>query len=157
MEDPSVGDVYIADRNNARIDKFGPSGEFLLAWGWGVADGKSEELQACGPATGPATAECHPGREGAGGGEFERPVGVAVDDSTNALDPSKGDVYIEDERNHRIQKFTPGGKFLLAWGEEGSGPGQFAALEPPRSPSTRKGGCMSATSAACRSSTARAH
>ena len=29
-------------RNNERVEKFGPEGEFLFAWGWGVADGHTE-------------------------------------------------------------------------------------------------------------------
>jgi DNA-binding beta-propeller fold protein YncE len=106
--------VYVADRNNNRVDKFGPSGEFLLAWGEGVADGK-EEPETCGPATEPATAECHAGLPGGAAGELAFPGGVAVDGSS--LDGSTGDVYVEDLDNHRVDKFTAAGKFLLAWGE----------------------------------------
>jgi hypothetical protein len=109
----SSGDVYIADRNNNRIDKFDKEGHFLLAWGWGVADGKTEALQTC-------TTTCLGGRdqspfEGTGAGQFALPEGVAVD---NSLGTSHGDVYVLDPGNHRIQKFKPNGEFLLMFGGE---------------------------------------
>jgi WD40-like Beta Propeller Repeat len=109
---PSAGDVYIADAGNSRVDKFAGDGEFLLAWGWGVADGKAE-FEICGPDASPATAGCQAGSEGAAAGQLERPVGVAVDTSSGS---SHGDVYVEDKRNNRIEKFTESGHFLLAWG-----------------------------------------
>jgi DNA-binding beta-propeller fold protein YncE len=34
-------------------------------------------------------------------------------------------VYVVDAGNFRIQKFDGSGNFLLAWGSQGSGPGQF--------------------------------
>ena len=114
LEDPSVGDAYVADRNNARVEKFGPDGEFLLAWGWGVANGEPE-LQTCGPDASPSTETCEPGVEGAGAGQFENPGGVAVDDSGGL---SQGDVYVEDIYNHRVEKFTPNGQFVLMFGAE---------------------------------------
>ena len=57
------------------------------------------------------------GGEGSAPGEYNEPRGVAVD--------GKGNVYVADFRNYRIQKFGPDGLFLCAWGEEGSYPGQF--------------------------------
>ncbi len=56
---------------------------------------------------------------GTGHGQFNYPTGVAVDSIG-------GNVYVVDERNHRIQKFDSNGHFLLAWGSQGSGPGQFS-------------------------------
>lgn len=42
-----------------------------------------------------------------------------------ALSP-RGDIYVSDGYgNARIHKYSPDGKPLLAWGEPGSGPGQF--------------------------------
>lgn len=48
---------------------------------------------------------------------FDSPFGVAVDGS--------GNVYVADGSNNRIQKFDAGGRFLMAWGSEGPGNGQF--------------------------------
>ncbi|HEY7951539.1 MAG TPA: hypothetical protein VID70_01035, partial [Solirubrobacteraceae bacterium] len=103
------GDVYVADHSNERIDKFGPGGEFLFAWGWGVGDGHSEALQTC-------TADCFVGVYGSGGGELRFPDGVAVD--SGLLSASHGDVYVMDAANDRVEKFDSSGSFLLAFGKE---------------------------------------
>lgn len=59
------------------------------------------------------------GTYGSNQGELNTPGGVAVDNS--------GHVYVIDELNHRVQKFTHDGQFLLEWGGQGSAPGQFLA------------------------------
>ncbi len=38
---------------------------------------------------------------------------------------NEGNVYIVDNRNHRIQKFDSNGKYLLTIGRRGQGPGEF--------------------------------
>jgi streptogramin lyase len=43
--------------------------------------------------------------------------GIAID--------ATGIVYVSDSLNSRIQKFTPNGDFIIAWGGFGDGPGQF--------------------------------
>ena len=108
--DQSSGDLYVADRNNFRIDKFGPEGEFLLAWGRGVADGKSQELQACGPAAEPPTRRCFVG-------EVTTSPGAVVPEAV-AVDQSSGAVWVADSLNHRVTKFTPSGGFLLMVGKD---------------------------------------
>ncbi len=113
------GDVYVSDQGNNRVDVFGPEGEFLRAWGWGVADGESEELQVC-------TIQCFAGLVGSGAGEFDSPEGIAV--NNDPLSPSHGDVYVLDTRNFRVQRFSATGELLGAFGEEGAGPGQFQGL-----------------------------
>ena len=108
--DPALpGHVYVADIENSRVVEFTAWGEFLKAWGWGVANG-AEELQACGPEATPPTATCQQALEGSGAGEFAKfgPEGVAVD--------SSGDIYAVDVENHRVQKFDPEGRFLLMFG-----------------------------------------
>ena len=49
------------------------------------------------------------GSRGPGAGQFQTPVGVAVD-QTN------GDVYVADSGNARVQKFSATGAFIAAWG-----------------------------------------
>jgi hypothetical protein len=107
-----VGDAYLVDGGNFRVDKFDVTGGFLTAWGWGVADGVTAAPQTC-------TAVCFAGIEGPGAGQFgTQAEGVAVDDSTNPLDTSVGDVYVVDVRNQRVEKFSPSGAFLLMFGGE---------------------------------------
>ena len=52
------------------------------------------------------------GSNGAGEGQFAGPHGIVVD--------AEGSVYVVDTSNHRIQKFTSEGEFLLhggPWGQ----------------------------------------
>ena len=49
--------------------------------------------------------------------QFDKPQGVAVG--------SAGNVYVVDEANDRVQKFTKTGTFIRAWGTHGTGNGQF--------------------------------
>ncbi len=51
---------------------------------------------------------CKAGVEGSGTGQFKVALGVAVD--------SSGDVYVVDHDNQRVQKFSPAGQFLAAFG-----------------------------------------
>jgi sugar lactone lactonase YvrE len=48
---------------------------------------------------------------------FYMPSDIAVDE--------KGNVYVLDSGNHRIQKFDPKGHFLASFGRQGQGPGEF--------------------------------
>jgi hypothetical protein len=105
--DERSDDVYVVDTKGFRIEKFTAGGAFLLAWGWGVADGRTQALQTC-------TRRCFDGFEGARAGEFHLPQGVAVDNDPSS--PSRGDVYVVDLFNYRIEKFSPTGRFLLMFG-----------------------------------------
>ncbi|MCS6773586.1 MAG: TIGR03663 family protein [Anaerolineae bacterium] len=51
------------------------------------------------------------GGAGNGPGQFNDPWGIAVDRA--------GNIYVADTFNHRVQKFTPEGVFLLSWGQPG--------------------------------------
>ncbi|MEN6343108.1 MAG: PKD domain-containing protein, partial [Methanospirillum sp.] len=91
----TAGNVYIADTENNRIQKFTSTGTFIAKWG---ANGGN-------------------GTTGSGDGEFSGPSGITVD--------RHGDIYVADTGNHRIQKFRPDGTFVAKWGTHGSGNGQF--------------------------------
>jgi hypothetical protein len=49
---------------------------------------------------------------------FYMPAGMAVDE--------KGNLYILDTGNHRVQRFSPDGRFFASFGRQGQGPGEFA-------------------------------
>jgi len=104
-----VGNVYVGDRDNHRVQKFNSSGTFVRLWGWGVATG-ADSFEVC-------TGTCLAGTATSGDGGFTRPMGVAID--------ARGDVYVVDQTNNRVQKFDSDGNFLMNWGKGGSGEGDF--------------------------------
>lgn len=57
------------------------------------------------------------GKPGQGPGEFKEPKGVAVD--------ARGNIFVADTLNHRIQKFSADGTFLAQTGKQGAGNGEF--------------------------------
>ena len=129
----ATGDVYVVDRGHGRIVQFGPHGEFISAWGWGVKKGSAgKEYEVC------DAGECNSsGVSGSGKDEFNQNVqAIAVDNCTRSdskpcteeEDPSVGDVYVAKEsgkeEREAIVKFTPGGKPLeeiskVEWKEAG--------------------------------------
>jgi len=95
-----LGNVYVLDAGNYRVQKFHSSERFLAKWG----------------------------SEGSANGQFGKgeigpvgPKGIAVDRYAN--------VYVGDTGNHRVQKFDSSGEFLLKWGSIGTGDGQFLQPE----------------------------
>jgi len=59
------------------------------------------------------------GGRGTGKGEFDSPHGIAAD--------NKGNIFIADTNNGRIEKFSQGGAFIASLGIKGSGYGQLGA------------------------------
>jgi len=100
--DQAAGRLYVADRDNHRLDVFDAStDEFLTAYGWGVLTGAGTPQQ-CTPVS------CRRGVAGSGAGQFAAPAAVAVDAGT-------GDVYVSGD--NRVQKLGPGGEFILMLGK----------------------------------------
>jgi DNA-binding beta-propeller fold protein YncE len=81
----SQGNIYIADYGNERFQKFDSHGNFLLKWG----------------------------TSGSAVGQFDGPVGVALDSNDND--------YITDVNSHRLQKFSGNGDFISTIGNGGDG------------------------------------
>jgi hypothetical protein len=102
----SAGDVYVLDRGNNRVVRFGPTGEFISAWGWGVTDGL-KQYETC-------TQECREAISGTHRYQLSRAsTAISVDNSTSPTDPSRGDVYVDAETatgSHVIDKFGPAGE-----------------------------------------------
>ncbi|HEX4438091.1 MAG TPA: hypothetical protein VH061_14995 [Solirubrobacteraceae bacterium] len=100
----ATGDIYVVDAGNNRVDRLGPSNDFIEAWGWGVQDGK-KELEHC-------SIECQPGLAGPGKFQFDEPNQIAVDNSRDGEDPSAGDVYVEartTDEHQAVDKFSAEG------------------------------------------------
>jgi len=106
----SAGNIYVAERDNQRISKFSPSGQFLFALGYDVTPGGSTGLETC-------TTSCQAGTVGAGAGQLTDPQGIAV--------ASNGDIYVGDFTNDRIEVYSSAGAFLRTIGASGSAAGQI--------------------------------
>ena len=85
------GTVFVADSRNHRVLHLDMGGKILHEWGI-FADGVNIPI---------------------GPGTFNEPWGIAVGPD--------GSVYVTDTWNHRIQKFTADGKFIMTWGFFGQG------------------------------------
>jgi tripartite motif-containing protein 71 len=88
------GNLYVTEVGTpfggpSRIQKFSATGKPLAQWG----------------------------THGSAPGQFNNPVGIAVD--------QQGDIYVAEESNVRIQRLSSLGQPLIQWGSLGSGPGQF--------------------------------
>jgi hypothetical protein len=88
-----TGDVYVIDRGNSRVEIFnGSTGAYI-----GQFNGSAS----------PTGVFSFTGEAG------QAPQGsIAVDNSKNPLDPSKGDVYVLDFGHSVIDKFSPSGAYI---------------------------------------------
>lgn len=139
-----LGDVFVSESGNQRVQRFRSNGAFRLKWGnpgpggssapgkfsgpEGIAadsdgavyvvDSGNDRIQKFTPEGVPITSW---GTEGDGPGQFNAPTDVAIDGARN--------VYVADFGNARVEKFRSDGTFVAAWGSQGTGPGQFDWLE----------------------------
>jgi sugar lactone lactonase YvrE len=99
----NAGNIWVADSQNNRIQRFTPDGRVLPFPAFGKG----------------------PWRQGPG--QFKLPYDVDAD--------GLGNLFVADTQNHRIQKFTPQGRFVRMWGRNGGdgtpgvGPGE---MDQPR-------------------------
>ncbi len=101
--------VFVADTKNNRVQEFNEGGTFQAMFGYGVSNGETK-LQTC-------TSSCRAGLAGEGNGQMEEPRGIAAD--------SKGDIFVADTDNSRIEEFNEHHEYLKKFGVEGSGNGQL--------------------------------
>jgi hypothetical protein len=101
--------VYVADKGHNRIEQFGTDGTFISAWGWGVKGGSEYAVCKTGEGCLPGAAKKPAGMPEA----FQAPSSLAVDNSTEATDPSRGDVYVANSKGKgTVDKFGPKGEFI---------------------------------------------
>jgi hypothetical protein len=84
-----LGDVYVIDTGDSRIERFNAEGAYLSQWD--------------GSATAAGSFFFSNGQESA--------QGIAVDNSREPLDSAAGDVYVADTRNRVVDQFTAEGAF----------------------------------------------
>jgi hypothetical protein len=105
---PSDHDVYVVDIDSYRVEKFSPTGRFLLTFGGHVNESAHERGEASGESVCPVRPgdRCGGGVEGAGDGEFDfRDEGNFI-----AVSLTSGIVYVGD--HNRVQEFSPNGEYL---------------------------------------------
>ena len=130
---PITGQVYIADRDNHRIQVLNPdltfshsfgsngsaNGQFKYAFDIAidsqglvyVADTDNHRIQKFSP-DGKFVAQF--GSMGSGPGQLNRPLGITIDTAGTGL------VYVSEGNNHRVSVFTSDGVFVSSFGRKGS-------------------------------------
>jgi sugar lactone lactonase YvrE len=112
--------TFVAEWANADIGRLGPVGMALDTVGSStylyVADQPNGRIVKIDIATGTRAGVW--GQTGTGPLEFNSPYGVAVD-------PVSHDIYVTERQNHRVQRLTSSGQFVMGWGVLGTDPGKF--------------------------------
>ncbi len=121
--------VYVADRNNNRIQKFTASGDYLDQWN---ADGEEADLWgfpssvAVDNVGNTYATSIRIYKFGSDGGLLD--IFGDVDEITGSGDivvASNGSIYAVDLNNVKINRFDSTGTLLDDWGTSGSGQSQF--------------------------------
>jgi sugar lactone lactonase YvrE len=130
------GNIYVADTNNDRVQKFTSDGKYLMS----IHGDESEGGLLLSPRgvfvhqngnlyisnSGAANIQVFNslgeflftfGNSGTEDGQFNNPTYITSD--------SEGNIYISDTYNQRVQKFTAEGDFLMKFGSRGNSDGQF--------------------------------
>lgn len=142
----SHGNVWVFHRKDPPILEFDGSGKFVRSFGAGMfvqphglsvdrdgniwatdqnaKDGKGQQAIKFSPEGKVLMTLGKAGIAGSGNDTFSGPCDVAV--------APNGDIFVADGHgagtNARVMKFSKDGKFIKAWGKQGSGPGEFDTL-----------------------------
>ncbi|MEO6033706.1 MAG: 6-bladed beta-propeller [Verrucomicrobiota bacterium] len=133
------GNIVVVEPHYMRVNHFSPDGKFVSQWGFkGTNQGQLMFPRAVAAnsrgeffvteyglvervqhfSSDGKTILNSIGKPGEGAGEFNRAEGLGID--------FKDQLYVADSCNHRIQIFSPEGKFLRSHGKAGSGVGELS-------------------------------
>jgi NHL repeat len=105
-----VGDVYVSEFNDNRVQEFASDGIPIRAWG--------HDVVSSGPDNGSGSFEvCKAGIDvckagltiGGAAGELSGPTGLAIDGTA---------IYVVDTNNFRVGRYSLTGAFQIAWGKD---------------------------------------
>lgn len=134
-----TGDIIVIEPHYSRVNHFSPEGKLLSQWGEpgtnsgqlclprAVATNARGDLWVCEYSQVDRVQRFSAkgkqwlatiGRSGLGDGEFNRPEGLGVD--------ARDCLYVADSCNHRIQVFSPEGRFLRSYGHAGRRMGELS-------------------------------
>jgi DNA-binding beta-propeller fold protein YncE len=128
------GNVFVADTNNGRIEKFSPTGAFLDIIGTkgsgqgqlgapnGIAVDRAGNIYVTEVASNHRVQKLAP--DGAFIAEWKGPGPGFYGPRRIAIGPDDS-VYVMDQGRTRVVKFSPDGQVLTVWGSKGTGDGQF--------------------------------
>jgi hypothetical protein len=103
-----TGDVYVVDAGNKRVEYFSSTGTYLGQFnGSGLLSGEDKAAGSGGRSWEHET------------GQFTEPTGIAIDNSKDPSDPSRGDVYVEagyylngQDGIYVVDKFSATGEYI---------------------------------------------
>lgn len=127
--------IWCVERGEVPVQVYSADGELLHSWGHGqfvgvhsirldsqgnvwITDFQAHVVKKFTPEGQPLLTLGTPGESGEDETHFYRPTDTAI--------TPRGDVFVSDGYgNRRVVHFDPQGKFVKAWGDYGSAPGQF--------------------------------
>jgi sugar lactone lactonase YvrE len=137
------GCVWVGDEGNDRVQVFTEAGEYITKFGskgsgteqfdfeypmgilaegggevW-ITDAKNNRMEKWTIPSLKPTYSSSFGSKGTGNGQFEEPVGIAVN-------PINGNVAVSDQVNGRVEVFDEAGKYITKFGKKGSAEGEFS-------------------------------
>ena len=135
----TAGNIVVVEPHYSRINHFSPDGKLVKQWGehgtnaGQLAFPRAVAVDSRGEAFvseyglvervqgfTPGDRKLHAifGKGGNSPGEFNRAEGLGIDSADR--------IYVADSCNHRIQVFSPDGKWLRSYGHAGSGNGELS-------------------------------
>ncbi len=102
---PGENNIYVTDTGIYRVQELTPTGEFVEMFGKNV-NGKGADT-----CTKTEESNCTAGEPGTEAGAFIAPESITVN-------PTKGNWYVIDHSNWRVDEYTPAGVFVLTIGKE---------------------------------------